>query len=380
MILTADEATFYSLPSLPPNLMPIIMKRNKYPPYGLRKIEAIMNAKIVPPAQVEKYLKHDKLLGIYVNDPLALTDVAKGLTRIFFDKPYFYYSFLDFKEKIIKLKSKLGFKVIVGGPGAWELKEEEWVDLVIIGEAEKTLPKVIYGEFNTKVVFGEPTDKFFPIKAPSAFAEVEVKRKDRKVPRNVIEKELAIQSVHGYVNLISDDFLSYGSEEEIIDLLRLASSFGKVKISQISVISASNFNLTRIKEILKLNERNWLSPVLSIMPAKCTLDIESEVLKELNKNYIYPIIYTDSKTAKELLKYKAIIIPLPADSDNEFYNVLYDCWLHDKQFVRIPFSGFVDKFLMKVKETKGTYFLKKDFRGILGLFRLFKEIITSYLT
>lgn len=378
MILTSDEASFYSLPSLPPNLMPFIIKKSKYPPYGLRKIEAIIDAKIVPPEDVEKFLKHDKTLGIYVNDPYALTDVAKGLNKIFFDKPYFYYSFLNFKEQIIKLKPKLNFKVIVGGPGAWELKEEDWIDLLLIGEAEKTLPRLLYEKTENKIVYGEPTDKFFPIKSPSAFAEVEIKRKDRKIPKSVIEKELKIQSIHGYVNLISDDFLSYGTENETLDLLRLASSFGRVRISQISVISAFAFHLEKIREILKLNEKNWISPILSGKPGICTLDFEVEILKELNRNFIYPIIYVDSEKAKELLKYKAIIIPLPTNNDKNFYDILYECWLHDRQIINFPFARVVDRFLLKVKETKGTYFAKQNFRGILGLFNLFREVILSY--
>ncbi|MCY0883161.1 MAG: hypothetical protein OWQ50_05040 [Acidianus infernus] len=48
MILTADEATFYSLSPLPERILPIARK-NRYPPYGLRKIEAITNSIILPP-------------------------------------------------------------------------------------------------------------------------------------------------------------------------------------------------------------------------------------------------------------------------------------------------------------------------------------------
>ncbi|ARM74827.1 hypothetical protein [Acidianus manzaensis] len=378
MLLTSDEATFYSLPSLPPNLMPIILRKNKYPPYGLRKIEALISAKIIKPHEVAKYTKYDKILGIYVNDPFALTDVSKGISKIFFDKPYFYYSFLNFREKIKRIKEEQKIKIIVGGPGAWELREEDWIDVLLIGEAEKTLPRILYEGNSDKIVYGEPTDKFFPIKSPSAFAEVEIKRRNRKIPRDVIEKELEIQSIHGYVNLISNDFLSYGNEEEILDLLRLSSSFGKVKISQISVISSFNFNFSKMREILRLNENNWISPVLSGKPGICTLDFEVEILKELNKNFIYPTIYINSEKAKELFKYKAIIIPLPGN-DKNYYDILYEAWLNDKKIIKIPFSRVIDKILLKTKETKGTYLLKKNFRGVIGLFNLFKEVVSSYI-
>ncbi|AWR96346.1 hypothetical protein DFR86_01475 [Acidianus sulfidivorans JP7] len=379
MLLTSDEATFYSLPSLPPNLMPIIVRKNKYPPYGLRKIEALVNAKIVKPSDIEKLSINDKTIGIYVNDPLALTEVSKGLTKIFFDKPYFYYSFLNFSDKIKKLKEKHNLKIIVGGPGAWELKDEDWIDILLIGEAEKTLPKLLYEGSSNKIVYGEPAERFFPIRSPSAFAEIEVKRKNRKIPKKVIEEELKVQSVHGYVNLISDDFLSYGTEEEVLELLRFSSSFGKVKISQISVMSSFNFNFTKMKEVLKLNEKNWLSPVLSGKPGICTLDFETEILNELNKNFIYPMIYVSSEKARELFKYKAIIIPLP-DNNKNYYSVLYEAWLNDKKILKIPFSRVLDRILLKTKETNGTYLIKKNFRGIRGLLSLFKEIVSSYIS
>lgn len=377
MILTADYSTFYSLPPLPSRLLPFY-KKSKYPPYGLRKVEAITQGVIVPP---EKLKNADGIIGIYVNDPLGLTEVSQGLKRIFGDEPNHVSSFKSFTKKIRALKER-GAKVIIGGPGAWELTNEDWVDHVIIGEAEKTLPKVIRktkeGENLPKVIYGEPADKFYPIKAPSAMAEVEVMRKERKVPLEVVKKELEIQSrYHGYVNLISPDLFSYG--DGLIELLKLSSSYGKVIFSNISALSSLTVDLQKIREVLKLSESNWRSPVLSSSPGSCMYKAEKEVLRELNKNFIYPMIYTEPYSVYDLMNYKCIIIPIPLREDEEIHKVLYDVWLHDKKFVKMPFflSRVIDYILYKNVETKGEYLRKLKLNTPFSIFKLLPILVRS---
>lgn len=379
MILTSDYATFYSLPSLPLRLIPNFIRKNKFPPYGLRKIESIVNSKIVSPTAIQKFLNTDKILGVYVNDPLAQTEVSKGLSKIFGEQPYYYKAFKSFSNRIRLLKEKYKFKVIIGGPGAWEISIEKpnWIDTILLGEAEITLPKIIQNNFFPKIIYGEETEKFFSIKGPSAFSEVEIMRKDRKIPLDVIKSELKIQSkYHDYVNLISDDLLSYGSEEEILKLLKISSTFGKVIFSQISAISAYNFNFEKIKSILNLNENNWRSPVLSGKPGICTLEFESEIINELNKNYIYPLIYINEENVKDLMKYKCIIIPLP--STEKYYDILYETWIHNSHIFRSKLNKTIEFILYKNKETKGEYLKKINIRGI-HLYNIFVILIKSYL-
>jgi hypothetical protein len=379
MILTSDYATFYSLPSLPLRLIPIIRK-NKFPPYGLRKIESIVNSKIVPPKSISKYLNNDKILGIYVNDPLVQTEVSKGLTKIFGEEPYHYYTFKSFSNFIAQLKKKYDFKVIIGGPGAWEITIDrpEWVDTILLGEAEVSLPKIIEKASFPKTAYGEKTERFTPIRGPSALSEVEIKRKDRKIPLDVIRSELEIQSkYHDYVNLISDDLLSYGTEEEVIELLKLSSRYGKVIFSQISLVTSYNFNFEKIKTVLNLSENNWRSPVLSGKPGICTLDLESEILKELNKNYIYPLIYVNEEIARELMKYKCIIVPLP--TTEKYYEILYESWVHNRLIFKSKLNRIIDFILYKNKETKGEYLKKLKIRGF-HLYNVILILISSYLT
>ncbi|TRM74232.1 hypothetical protein DJ531_07345 [Sulfolobus sp. A20-N-F6] len=381
MILTSDYATFHSLPSLPLRLIPNLLRKNKYPPYGLRKIESLTNSRIVPPNSLR--VKNGEIIGIYVNDPLGMSEVTRGLTEVFGEPPYFVESFKELGDRIMRLKRKLELKVIVGGPGSWELTIDvpDWIDTVLVGEAEITLPRLLKERDFPKVVYGEESDKFFPIRGPSALAEVEISRKERKIPLEVFKKEMEIQSkYHGKVNLISKDLFSYKPEEELFSLLKLASSYGKVYFSQITVESVPEVRLERVREILGLNENNWRSPVLSTRKEACSLKgIDEDVMKELNNNFIYPVVYVEDEMVDELSKYKSIIIPLP--KSKAYYNALYESWIHNsKDVMRIngSLSRIVEYVLYKNKETKGEYLKRLRLRGI-NIFNLFVIALSSLI-
>ncbi|AAY81312.1 conserved Archaeal protein [Sulfolobus acidocaldarius DSM 639] len=385
MILTSDEATYHSLPSLPLRLIPDFFPGSKYPPYGLRKIESLVNGVVVPPHRIERYLRTDKVLGIYVNDPLNQTEVSAKLSEIFGEPPYVFHAFQELSRRVSRLKDRYDFKVIVGGPGSWEfsLNTPEWVDTVLMGEAEETLPKLLReGSDNLpKVVYGERAKNFVAIRRPSSNAEVEVKRKDRKIPLEVVEAELEVQSrYHNYLNLISDDLLSYGTEDEILGLLRLASSYGnekKVVFSQISAESSYRFQLSKIREVLRLSENNWRSPLLINRPNSCVLgEIDTGVIKELNKNFIYPMVYVPEERVGDFMDHKVLLIPLP--QTEKFYDVLYKCWVHDKGVLRMRFSRVIDYVLDKNRETRGEYLKRLNVRGV-HVFNLVLLLIRSYM-
>lgn len=371
MILTADEATFYSLSPLPERILPIARK-NRYPPYGLRKIEAITNSIILPPSKIRK----PDILGIYVNDPLALTQPSLAIKEAFGENPRFYYSFQKFSAKIRELKSRFKFKVIVGGPGAWELveKKEDWIDTIVVGEAENVIHKAIAED---GIIIGTPAEKFYPIKAPSAMAEVEVMRGNRKIPREVILSEMKIQSIQGKVNLISPDLFSYGDEEEIISLLKMSSKFGKVFFNQISLKGISKVDLRQVSRILNLNEKNYRTPVLSKEPGVCNVKVEGDEIKELNNNFIYPMIFIPSDSISSLEGYKALVIPLPNERD-EYYEALYKSWNISRKIIknRIIIS-LVDKIILKNKETKGEFLRKLNVRSPIFLLQLFSLLLKS---
>ncbi|MEM2841478.1 MAG: hypothetical protein QXN62_07985 [Candidatus Bathyarchaeia archaeon] len=73
--------------------------------YGLRKVEA-------------------KVLGIYVMDPFGIGLSSSTFSRILkTGEPYVakYFQLLLEKPEVVEAKKK-GFKIVVGGPGAWQLK------------------------------------------------------------------------------------------------------------------------------------------------------------------------------------------------------------------------------------------------------------------
>jgi len=373
VFITADESTFYSYPSLPRRLIPFFYIKNKYPPYGVRKIEAIVGAKVITPESLENL--PGGVLGVYVNDPLGMTEVSKGLQEVFGDPPFHVEAFRMFSERLRALKGK--FKVIVGGPGSWELALDppDWVDTVFVGEAEETLPKLLrQGEF-PKVVYGEKAKRFFPIKSPSSLSEVEVMRGERRVPMDVVKEELRVQSRRGRVNLIANDLFSYGEGLEV--LLRTAREYGEVYFSHVTQESSANVDLQAVKEILGLNERNWRSPVLLSKWGSCRVEeVEREVLKELNENFIYPTIYIGEERATEYFAFKSILIPLP--NTPKYHEVLYKCWLHNRELLRFKFARVVDYVLRKNAETKGEYLKRLNLRENFFKFLLF--LVRSYFS
>ncbi|MCI2414110.1 MAG: hypothetical protein MPF33_02470 [Candidatus Aramenus sp.] len=373
MFITADEGTFYSYSSLPRRLIPPFYRKNKYPPYGVRKIETIAGAKVVRPESLENL--PGGVLGVYVNDPLGMTEVSRGLQEVFGDPPFHVEAFRMFSERLRVLRRK--FKVIVGGPGSWELALDppDWVDTVFVGEAEETLPKLLrQGEF-PKVVYGEKAKRFFPIKSPSSLSEVEVIRGERRVPMNVVKEELRVQSRRGRVNLISNDLFSYGEGLEV--LLRTAKEYGEVYFSHITQESSANVDLQAVRKILGLNERNWRSPALLSKRSSCRVEeIEREVLKELNENFIYPTIYVEEEKVTEYIGFKSILIPLP--STPKYYEVLYQCWLHNRGLLRFKFARVAGYVLRKNAETKGEYLKRLNLRR--NFFKFLLLLVRSYFS
>ncbi|MEM3946835.1 MAG: hypothetical protein QXL04_02755 [Metallosphaera sp.] len=353
MILSADPVTFHSW-----------WRRSKYPPYGLRKVEAISKGKIVPPERLWK--ERIDVLGIYVNDPLGKSEIGTAISRILKRDPPYVASFKKFRQSVIKMKEERGFRVIVGGPGAWQLTEEGWIDSLLIGEAEESFNETL---LKNGVVQGRKAEHFVPILGPSSMAEVEISRGERKVSEDVVLAEMEVQGrAHGKVNLITQDIASYGSEEEVEEVLLTASKYGKVTFSNVNAITALQFNWSKVKEGLHLSRENFLTPVLNSIAGSCVYSLDAEVVKVLNKSFIYPVIYVPEEVTHEFLNYDDIVIPLP--QTERYYEVLYAAWIHDKKYVKFPFSYVMDYVLRKAMETKGEHLRRLNKMGTLRDFLL----------
>jgi len=216
-----------------------------YAPYALRKIEATLlyhgfkDVIVTPPERLSKVIDEDtKIVGLTVHDPLGIDPVSTKLCMLFGGGPSWTAKFFEeLGEEISKLKNKYNFKVIIGGPAAWELIKErpEWLDVLFIGEAEHTLPGVISDILNgkeaPKLIYGKDpkVEEIPPIVNPARLGEVQITRgcprgcsfcsitpeTFRSIPLETIKKEVEINMKGGInrVEFITDDIMLYGSQK-----------------------------------------------------------------------------------------------------------------------------------------------------------------------
>ena len=221
--------------------------RAAFAPYALAKVEAALLAAgfrrdevvITPPEHVEKTIDKDTaVVGVHVVDPQGLAPVSwtlrvltgGGVTCT-------QYEFERLMRRLAKLRRRYKFKVIVGGPGVWQLRNVEkkyGIDVLFDSEAELTFPlivrRILSGEDVPKYVKGDitPVDKIPPILTPSRGGGVQITRGCprrcqfcsptmfffRSIPINVILREvtLNLRAGMGEINYITEDVLLYGAK------------------------------------------------------------------------------------------------------------------------------------------------------------------------
>lgn len=214
--------------------------------YSLRKVEAsLLKAGFSPeqvfvtsPKKIQKAVTcGTRVVGVSVVDPLGKAPVSYTLASILGGgDSCTKVEFLGLMSKVKTLKKKYGFSVVVGGPGAWQLTEVKKVlgiDVLFLGEAEITFPKLIRdmlgGKKSLSLVYGEtPTTEDIPVVTkPSRLGTVQVTRgcprkcqfcspttlKFRSIPIDVILREVEVNVRNGAkrIDLTSDDILLYGA-------------------------------------------------------------------------------------------------------------------------------------------------------------------------
>jgi len=240
-------------------------------PYGLRKIEAALidsgfKAAIIDPDYIGKHIKNAKAVLIGHHDYFSYGPPSSEWWLLTGKEPVNRKSLIRFMGKLSKLKRKYNFRIIVGGPAAWQWLWEterwtEWgVDTVIDGEAElvikKIAEKVINGDDLPAYIYVGPrdvpkVDDIPVIKGASVNGLVEVMRGCprgcrfcsvtlrplRYIPLDKIEKEIKVNRENGVQNGIihSEDVLLYGAkgvipkEEPLMKLHKLfASNFKSI--------------------------------------------------------------------------------------------------------------------------------------------------------
>lgn len=171
--------------------------RPREAPYGLRKIEAVLqeagfNASIVDPDHLHKHLNTVKVLMIGHHDYFAYGPPSSEWWSLTGLEPINRKSFVKFmNSRVVKKAKEKGARIIVGGPAAWQwLYELDFlqkcgVDTIVDGEGEKVavelVDKALRGEALPKYVYvgidNVPSVEEIPlIKAASVNGLVEIMR------------------------------------------------------------------------------------------------------------------------------------------------------------------------------------------------------------
>ncbi len=168
-------------------------------PYGVAKVEASLLAygipeeivRVVHPDALERVVSEDtKVFLISAMDPLGLGPATTTARALLGGEPYDAACFRRLMAKISRLRRKVcpDAKVIVGGPGAWQLLVKDWiqdalgVDCVVLGEGElvvgELVERALQGGKLPRVVKGGavPPDEIPLVRRPTIKYFVEVTR------------------------------------------------------------------------------------------------------------------------------------------------------------------------------------------------------------
>ncbi len=284
VVLTSDRGTFTDyngasplgyVACLPARLVPRVFMNHFFTPpakayangeaviapYSLRKVEAalvaggIQDVAVVPPDKLEKAIDSStRVVGVNVHDPYGLSPVSTKLTMIFGGgNSWTADFFLELGEKISRLREKYHFKVLIGGPGAWQaaMKIPPWADTVFDGEAELDLPEIVRKMENNEEVPKNITGRMARLEEiptilkPSRFGEVQITRgcprgcqfcsitpeTFRSIPIEDIKKEIELNLRNGIqgAELLTDDIMLYGSKKLQVNHEALVNLFTEVK-------------------------------------------------------------------------------------------------------------------------------------------------------
>ncbi|RLF65211.1 MAG: hypothetical protein DRN30_04465 [Thermoplasmata archaeon] len=272
IVLTADRALFTDFSDmsflgfglcLPYRLVPKIIQYNflspkvdvskdyraKIAPYGLSKLEAILYKSgwsyediiITPPEYLEKVIDEDtKAVGVHVVDPLGLAPVSwtlKSMSGGGMTCTEYEFRRLMRKLNEIRYENGYNYKIVVGGPGAWQLRhktKEFGIDVLYEGEGERTAPQIfreiVNGGNVQEHIIGEDVEDAMmipTIRTPSRNGVVQVMRgcprrcqfcspsmfKIKYMPLEKIlcETKLNLKAGAKHIDLVSEDILLYGA-------------------------------------------------------------------------------------------------------------------------------------------------------------------------
>lgn len=341
-------------------------------PYGLRKIESSLlnygfeenDVITVSPEYLSQVIgAHTKVIGISETDPLGIGPATTTFREVFGGLPMMAWKFLGLLLQIHQSKFKP--KIIVGGPGAWQLEEEKkrkklGIDCVVIGEGEDIVPalfeKAVKGENIPGVVYGDPVpeERIPPIRRPTVCGLVEVARgcgrgckfctptlksfRCQPIEYILKEVEVNIRAGNPYILLHAEDVLRYKANglhinsEEVLNLFETVKKYPGVRSVEISHFALSSVAtvpslVEDISSILELDSKNWLSGqtgietgsprmIKSHMLGKCRpfkpeewLETVVQAFEVLSENYWVPV--------------STLILGLPGETERDVFDTLH---------------------------------------------------------
>jgi len=230
-------------------------------PGGLRKIEAALICSGIPaeeiavahPDRLDKMVdRSTKVIGISTSDPLGLGPASSTFSSLLRKESYTAFFFRNLMENPVLRAS--GAKIIVGGPGAWQLQGETTrknlgIDCLVEGEGELIAPVLfkdaLEGKSIAPRVFGStvPVDQIPVMRNASVNGNVEISRgcgrgcdfcslnmrtvRHMPLERILEEVKINLKSV-GRITLHAEDVLRYKAKGMVPDRTVVADLFEKV--------------------------------------------------------------------------------------------------------------------------------------------------------
>lgn len=223
----------------------------QFAPYSLRKIEAALAGRYGPdrvvvchPDGLANFVgPATRIVGVTTMDPLGLGYVSATYNSLFpfGEDALVAHEFRHLLRTLAALKTKFGFRIVVGGEGTWQidrsgLREAFGIDTLVHGrpggELGTVMDKVMAGEAAEVLKFknaGAGDGENAPlISAPAIYGDVEITRgcgrgcafcspnlsRHRSVPVEDVLREVEVNIRGGSesVFVITDDVFLYGSD------------------------------------------------------------------------------------------------------------------------------------------------------------------------
>jgi len=122
-------------------------------PLGLRRVESTLvesfgreGVFVAHPQHIEKAIgENTRIVALSEMDPTGIGPVSTAMSSTL--SPFNRYWFTELTTRLRALKSRYGFKVVLGGAGAWQFIEDEvrgeyGIDYVVEGEADTAASEI----------------------------------------------------------------------------------------------------------------------------------------------------------------------------------------------------------------------------------------------